>query len=246
MSTGDRSETSSEGGTLTVVMPVYNEQDSLRACAMSWITALDELGIDHQLLILDDGSRDDTPAVLRELAKLPTVRAISKPNEGHGPTILRGYREGVFNSEWVFQVDSDDEIPATAFARVWNARDNHDAVLGRRTGRVQSRGRKAISMVAKITTRLLYRAKISDVNVPYRLMKSETLAPLLERIPDDTFAPNIVISGALARTGADITEVAVPHAERQTGEVSIIGLGALKAAAKSFIQSVRLARSFRV
>ncbi len=231
--------------TLTVVMPVYNEEASLRGCAMSWVEMLTGLGIDHELLILDDGSRDGTPAVVAELMKVPTVRGITKANEGHGPTILRGYHEGVASSEWVFQVDSDDEIPASAFPAVWAAREGHDAVLGRRTGRVQSRGRKAISLVARLTTRLLYGSSISDVNVPYRLMRSDVLAPIIAAIPDDTFAPNVVISGALARSGASLCEVAVPHHHRQTGAVSIVGLRAMKAAARSLVQSVRLSRSFR-
>jgi glycosyltransferase involved in cell wall biosynthesis len=231
--------------TLTVVMPVYNEQDSLAPCVESWVEVLNGLGIDHEILVIDDGSRDSTPEVLTELSALPTVRGISKPNEGHGPTILRGYAEGVVGSEWVFQVDSDDEIPASAFAGVWEARGGHDAVLGVRTGRVQTPGRRLISKIARATTRLAYGARIEDANVPYRLIRSETLSPILDRIPPDTFAPNVVISGALALTGAAIAEVPVPHHERRAGEVSIIGLGALKAAARSFVQSVRLARAFR-
>lgn len=230
---------------LTVVMPVYNEEASLLACASSWLSVLTELGIDHRVVILDDGSSDNTSSVLAELSASPAVEGVTKTNEGHGPTILRGYREAVKTSEWVFQVDSDDEIPASSFPALWDARHEADAVLGRRTGRDQTPDRRIISRVARLTIRLLYKSRITDANVPFRLMRADVLAPILDQIPDDTFAPNIVISGALGGSGARVVELPVPFETRQAGEVSIVGLGAVKAAVRSFVQSVRLARTFR-
>ena len=81
------------------------------------------------------------------------------------------------------------------------------------------------------------------MNCPYRLMRSSTLVPLLEPIPDDTFAPNVVLSGLLARSGARLAEVPVAHRDRTTGVVSILGLRALRAAIRSFGQTVRLSRA---
>ena len=228
---------------LTVVMPVYNEEASLGGCARSWTQTLDDLGIDYRLLIVNDGSKDATADVLAELADHPRVLGVTKDNEGHGPTILRGYRLGVATSTWVFQVDSDDEIPASAFADVWAARDGVDAVFGLRTGRGQSPDRKLISKVAALTSRILLRGRVTDVNVPYRLMRAEVLAPVVAALPADTFAPNVVISGALGRDTDRFTEVPVPHQDRAAGEVSIVGWGAIKAAMRSFRQTVRLARS---
>ena len=230
---------------LTVVMPVYNEVESLPACAASWLDALSDLDIDHRLLIIDDGSRDQTVDVLDSYVDNPDVVGVSKDNEGHGPTILRGYRLAARTSDWVFQVDSDDEIPASAFADVWEARADRDAVFGIRTGREQSPGRKVISRVAAITSRLLLGGRVTDVNVPFRLMRADVLLPVVDALPPDTFAPNVVISGVLGRNQENFTEVPVPHHERKAGQVSIIGFGALEAAARSFLQTVRLSWSLR-
>jgi len=226
-------------------MPVYNEEASLTPCAMSWLETLDALEIDYRLLIVNDGSKDGTAAALDQLDEHDRVTGVSKPNEGHGPTILRGYHLGVRTSDWVFQVDSDDEIPASAFPDVWAARDGHDAVFGIRTGRDQTPDRKIITRVAALTNRVLLKGRSKDSNVPFRLMRSSALAPVIDSIPTDTFAPNIVISGMLSRDRDAFAEVPVPHHEREAGEVSIIGFGAVKAAARSFIQTIRLARSIR-
>lgn len=228
---------------LTVVMPVYNEEASLPDCAASWISMLDQVGADYRVLIINDGSKDTTESVLADLDTHPRVVGITKPNEGHGPTILCGYHVGAQTSEWVFQVDSDDEIPAAAFPAVWAARNGVDAVFGIRTGRFQSLDRKIISKVAAVTTRLMLRGHVRDVNVPFRLMRSTVLAPVINSLPENTFAPNVIIAGALGRDSLSFAEVPVPHNERRTGEVSIVGWGAIKAAMRSFRQTVRLARS---
>jgi len=227
---------------LIVVMPVYNEEASLAACVLSWREVLDGLGLDYEVVVLDDGSSDGTAAVLASLSDGPRVRAVSKANEGHGPTILRGYRDAAERAEWIFQVDSDDEIPADVFGLLWDVRAGNDAVFGVRTDREQPIDRRAISKVAALTSRVLFRSRARDVNVPYRLLRSSALAPLLTAIPPDTFAPNIVISGVLGRDTSRFAEVPVPHHPRRAGQVSIAGLGAVRAAARSFVQTVRLAR----
>jgi glycosyltransferase involved in cell wall biosynthesis len=230
---------------LTVVMPVYNEADCIEACVCSWVEQLSELGIRYRIDIYDDGSTDDTAQVLASVARLPCVRVEKKSNEGHGPTILRGYRNAVAESVWVLQVDSDDEIPASAFPSVWALAGEADAVLGVRVGRQPAMLRLVISKVAAATTRVLFSSPVRDANVPFRLIRSSVLAPIVDRIPLDTFAPNVVISGALGRNGVRLREVEVPFVPRRTGTVSLRGFRTVREAARSFWQTARLARTFR-
>ncbi len=228
---------------LCVVMPVYNEEEIVGQAVESWLDVLDGLGIRYELVAIVDGATDDSEQVLRSVAESRSGLVVdAKPNSGHGPTILRGYRRGVATAEWVFQVDSDDEMPAASFGQLWDLRHDHDAVIGIRDSRLQSPGRRAISLGAKLTTRIAFGCRLSDVNCPYRLMRSSTLGPLLEHIPNDTFAPNVVISGMLSRSGARLAEVPVPHHTRTTGQVSILGMRAVRAALRSLAQTVRLSR----
>ncbi len=228
---------------LTVVVPVYNEEESLPTCVASWIATLDRVGIDYRLLVIDDGSTDATAATVAELDRHERVVAVSKPNQGHGPTILEGYRVAARTSEWVFQVDSDDEIPADAFPALWMLRHGVQAVFGIRLDRYQSLDRKLISWVAALTNRVLLRGQVTDVNVPFRLMRADALRPIVDVLPDDTFAPNVVIAGVLSRDRAAFAELPVPFEPRRSGSASIVGWGALRAAARSFVQTVKLARA---
>jgi len=228
---------------LVVVMPVYNEADGLETYLKAWTETLDSLQIDYEIMALDDGSRDGSGDILERLASSPRIRAVCKQNEGHGPTILRGYADAVQRADWVFQADSDGEIPPSAFPAVWEARADHDAVLGVRSSRNQGPIRAVMSWMARGIVDILLGSTIRDVNIPFRLMRSGILADILPAIPAETFAPNVPISGVISRRGR-VAEVPVPFLPR-AGAGSIAGLRILRIALVSFWQTLRISAKLR-
>ncbi len=226
---------------LVIVIPVYNEADAIAAVLSKWKTAVDKLNIRYRIYAYNDGSKDGTGQILRKIAAESegSIVAIDKKNEGHGPTILRGYKEASDLAEWVFQVDSDDEMPPEGFAKLWAWRNDFDFLVGRRSGRMQAMPRKIVSSVSRLVVRLFYgKNGIWDVNTPYRLMRSASFRSFFFRIPPSTFAPNVILSGLAARSRLRCFELAVPQHDRTTGEVSIKQWKLLKAAVRSFIQTI--------
>jgi glycosyltransferase involved in cell wall biosynthesis len=204
-----------------------------------WDTELAAVGVPCELRVYDDGSRDRTGELLEALAReRPRVVAIRQPNRGHGPTILRGYHDA--RGEWIFQVDSDDEISAEFFPEVWKHRDA-DLVLGYRVGRESSLGRRLVTMMSYWTVRLFFGSGVRDVNTPFRLYRRSALARLLPQVPADAFAPNVILCGLALREGLRITEVPVPHRGRRSGASHIVRLRLWQAAATAFVQTVRVA-----
>jgi glycosyltransferase involved in cell wall biosynthesis len=230
---------------LMVVVPVYNEQDCIAQVLHNWLAVLKPLVSRFKIIVINDGSRDQTALTLEPFAGLPEIEVVNKSNSGHGPTILLGYGKAVAAAEWVFQTDADDEIPAAPFADFWARRAQYDFLFGRRTGRAQGIGRKFISWVARRVIGLCFGSGVADVNVPYRLMRAQLLREQLPRIPPDTFAPNILIAGMAARAGHRICNLDVPYAERRTGTVSIVKWKLLRVAVKAFWQSLRIALGSR-
>lgn len=230
---------------LVVVMPVYNEGGGIAEVVQSWLATLSALQVDGVLRVYDDGSTDDTSRRLEAFAADPRVRVIKQANRGHGPTILRGYREGVAEAEWVFQCDSDGEIDAGCFAGLWDRREGIDLGTVIRTGRRQDPGRRLISAVSRVLIGLLFGRRVKDVNAPFRLMRSAWLAPLLPLIPDDTFAPNLLIAGAASAGRVRVVCLPVPCQPRLAGRSSIIGGRALRAAVRSALQTLRCGRRLR-
>lgn len=179
---------------VVVVMPVYNEQDGIAKVIGDWLGLQERLGIRLQLLVLDDGSRDNTGKVLDALPADPRLTIVHKPNSGHGPTILAGYHRAVAEAEWVFQTDSDDEIPAGQFADLWAAREGVDAVFGYRVGRQQSLPRAFVSGVSRLLLGANRPGRVRDPNCPFRLLRASVLREAIALIPPDTFAPNILLA----------------------------------------------------
>jgi len=207
---------------LALVMPVYNEEECIAEVVESWTSMLDAEKIDYTMIVLNDGSKDRTGEALAAFESNPRVCVINKENGGHGPTILMGYNLAVSIAEWVFQCDSDDEMKPDSFPAMWGMREPYAALFGYRAGRQQPLARKIISATSRKAVGLLFAPGVTDVNTPYRLMRTSYLSDVLARIPPDTFAPNILISGYFAKLEAPIANVPVPHLGRRTGTVSIM------------------------
>ncbi len=226
---------------LCVVMPVYNEQDAIGAVLEKWDGALKGLGIDYEIRPYNDGSKDNSLSVMHEVANKLGNRIVvrDKPNGGHGNTILTGYRDAANDGfDWVFQIDSDDEMGPEKFNELWSRRNGYDFLVGIRDGRIQALPRKVISFVSRLCVRIFYGKSVWDVNTPYRLMRVTAFNPFYAAVPLTTFAPNVILSGLAARHKLRCFETRVPQHDRTTGEVSIKKWKLLKAAAKSFWQTI--------
>lgn len=225
---------------LAVVIPVYNEEACIVSVLEKWIEVLNRLGIDYRIDVYNDGSKDNSLEVMKETEPRFAGRLAvhDKPNGGHGNTILTGYLANCEKAEWIFQVDSDDEMSPESFPGLWRKRADYDFLIGRRDGRKQPLPRRVMSAVSRLTVRIFYGKSVWDVNTPYRLMRTSVFAPIYRLIPLDTFAPNVIITGMAAKRRLRSCEIPVPQQDRQTGEVSIKKWKLFKAAMKSFRQTV--------
>jgi len=225
------------GPELAVVMPVYNEEEIIGEVLDKWARELERLHITFEIHAYNDGSKDNTLHILNEhAAKNNKIFVHNKPNTGHGPTILLGYRENS-DAEWIFQTDSDNEISPKFFEEFWKKREGFDFLIGRRVGREGPPSRRLITCAARTVVRLFYGKGVFDVNCPYRLMRSELFKDLFFNIPPHTFAPNVIVSGVACKNNYRIREIAVVHTGRKTGEVSIRKLKLLKATARALGQT---------
>ena len=231
---------------LAVVMPVYNESECIGDVIESWLQVLSDLTVDFQLIVLNDGSRDNTAEVLDRWAQHTNITIINKKNSGHGPTILEGYRIAVSHAQWIFQCDSDDEISAREFLAFWKQCEEFDALIGVRTHREQNISRSLISAFSRMTISLLCGKGVVDVNAPFRLIRANLLEQALSQIPMDTFAPNVIISGAIARSNARIANLPVEHTNRRTGSPSIVSWRLWRAAIRAFWQTLHCRPTIRV
>ena len=229
---------------VAVVIPVFNEEKLIGECINEWLNVLDSVNLNYEILIIDDGSSDATISIVERYGDNPNIQVIIKQNEGHGPTILAGYKRAVGIAEWVFQADSDNEISPNQFSALWSRRQGQDAVIAWRQGRDQTTVRRLVTFFARVTTKVLFRCHLRDVNIPFRLIRSETLTILLEKIPSDTFAPNIALSGALSLMNYQVEECPVIFNERIVGESSLSNLGAVRKGGRALLELIKISKVF--
>ena len=86
-----------------------------------WYPVVERIGGDSRLVILNDGSKDATYKKIQNYQKNhDRLIGIDKPNEGHGGTILRGYRYAVEKgADYIFQTDSDGQTLPEEFWQFW-------------------------------------------------------------------------------------------------------------------------------
>lgn len=227
-----------EKAELNVIIPVYNEEGAINIVLEKWSKELDRLGINFKIHAYNDGSKDNTLKILNECASNNNkITVHDKVNSGHGSTILLGYKENCY-SDWLFQIDSDDEMGPESFEELWNKRNDYDFLIGSRTERDNPLSRKLITLLSRLTVWIMYGRGVKDVNSPYRLMKCELFKSYYDLIPANTFAPNVIISGICGMNKLRVYEIPVKYTFRTTGEVSIKKFKLLKSALKSFIQTI--------
>ncbi len=225
--------------TLSLVIPVYNEAEAISDVIKSWATCLDELGMVYTIHAYNDGSTDPTLKILNELAQeLDSLDIHTSKNQGHGPTLLKGYNDSSSDT-WIFQTDSDGELSPDDFNVLWRQRKAYDFLIGKRSHRSQSLSRKLVSFVSRTVIHLFYGRGVWDVNSPFRLMRTSVVSAIIAKIPTNTFAPNLIISGMVNLKNINFVETPIHHKNRQTGEGSIKSFRLLVAALKSFGQTIR-------
>lgn len=224
--------------TLAIVIPVYNEEKNIEKVIQDWLNILRPLQIKFKICIYADGPTDNTLAILENIkTNNPELRITHKKNSGHGPTILRGYLDNL-DSAWIFQADSDNEISVSHFPELWQVKDNFDLVIGIRQERKSPMVRKIISLISRLMIRSLYGKGISDTNIPYRLMRTSFFKSLIPIIPQNSFAPNVLISGMAVLKEAKFCSIPVHYNNRQFGPSSLSSLKLFKAVIKSFWQTL--------
>ena len=80
---------------LSIVLPVHNQGDHIEAVVAGYQAALSKLGCRHELILVSNACRDQSPAICRELApSREQVRAIDTPEKGWGRAVKLGLRAG--------------------------------------------------------------------------------------------------------------------------------------------------------
>ena len=221
--TGKEKGTSMEK--LYIIIPAYNEEENIRQVIDDWYPIVEAHNGDGEsrLVIIDDGSKDSTFKIMQECAESrPLFLPLTKPNEGHGATVLYGYHYALeHDADFIFQTDSDRQTLPSEFEPFWDQREQFDMVIGWRNNRQDGISRIIVTKVLKLVIRLCFGVTVTDANTPYRLMKASTLIEHIGMIPEGFNLSNVILSVIYAKKSLKVKYIPITFRPRQGGINSI-------------------------
>lgn len=208
---------------LYIIIPAYNEEKNIKSVIEEWYPVVETIGNGSKIVIIDDGSKDNTYKVMTEMAESrPMLEAKSKPNSGHGATILWGYHYALGQgADYVFQTDSDGQTKASEFAAFWELRKQYAMVIGHRRHREDGKSRVFVTKVLKLVIYLCFGVHVVDANTPFRLMQAEALRENIVLVPEDFFLTNVLISVIYTKKKLSVKYLPITFRPRQGGTNSI-------------------------
>lgn len=209
------SSTTSTIRQVSVVIPVFNEQESIPELLRRTKAACDSLSMAYEIILVDDGSRDDSAAMLRDAAEQldsHVVAVILNRNYGQHSAIMAGFAQA--KGDLIITLDADLQNPPEEIPRLVSAAmEGYDVVGTIRQHRQDSWFRKCAS---RLINQLIQRSTgmaMSDYGCMLRAYRRHIIDAMLTCQERSTFIP--ILANSFAR---NTIELPVKHAEREFGE----------------------------
>ena len=210
-------------------MPAYNESENIVETVKQWYPVIEKInkmeGCEAILAIANDGSKDNTFEVMKNIKEggaFPYFEPLTKPNGGHGATVLYLYRHALNNgADYIFQTDSDGQTDPEEFFPFWRERADYDLQVGLRASRQDGFSRKVVTKVLKAVVKMTFYASLPDANTPFRLMKAKSVRPVLDDIPEGFFLSNVALAAISVKKGLKTRWLPITFKPRQGGVNSI-------------------------
>jgi glycosyltransferase involved in cell wall biosynthesis len=201
---------------LTIFFPAYNDSGTIASLVVAARRAAQQVTTDFEILVVNDGSADDTGAIADELARTYSeVRVIHHPrNRGYGGALRTGFLEA--SKELVFYTDGDAQYDPAELGLLWQALTPEvDLVNGYKISRSDPWHRIVIGRVYHHTVRLLFGLTVRDVDCDFRLMRRA----IFERVVLEHNSGVICLEmmKKIQDAGFRIAEVPVHHYHRAFG-----------------------------
>jgi glycosyltransferase involved in cell wall biosynthesis len=200
---------------ISAVMPAFNEEANLEQSVGRMVAALTARARAFEVIVVDDGSRDGTAAVLERLKAVhPSLRVVRHPvNRGYGAALRSGF--AAVHYPWVFLMDADNQFDPADVAVLLAAAADADIVAGYRKQRRDPLPRRLNAWAFFTLVTILFGRLARDVNCAFKLMRRDLLARM------DLHSEGALINAevlVLARQlHARVVEVPIQHYPRTSG-----------------------------
>ena len=199
---------------VSVVIPVYNEEANLSALMGRLLPVMNDMGKSFEVILIDDGSQDNSLKLLKEFASNPRVRVVELTrNYGQHAAIMAGF--SIVRGDMIVTLDADLQNPPEEIPNLVRVMEEggYDVVGTIRKGRKDSFLRILPSKIINMVARKITGVSMRDWGCMLRAYSRPVVERMIECHEQATFIP------ALATVFAKrVTEIEVAHEERFGGK----------------------------
>lgn len=156
---------------ISIILPVYNEEQNIEAVIKDICSTLPLITDDFEIIIVNDGSKDGTPAILERISRGKSyIKVVThRKNSGYGMAIM----SGVVNARYplVFSMDADGQFNIRELEKALLYFKEFDIVIGYRVNRADSLYRKILAIGYSWLVFLFFGLRLKDVNCGFKLLK---------------------------------------------------------------------------
>lgn len=203
---------------LSVFFPCHNEQENVGRVVLGALEFLPTVSDDFEIIIVDDGSKDDTPIIADRLAaEHETVRVVHhEVNRGYGGALRSGFLAS--SKEWVFYTDGDGQFDIGDLAGILNLACEYDIVTCYRIDRKDSAIRRLNAWAWGKLVNVVLGLNVRDVDCAFKLFRRE-IFDRIEMRSEGALIDAEVLAKA-HRAGYTMAQRGVRHYARQAGQQS--------------------------
>jgi len=224
---------------ISIILPAYNEEANVEQAVEQVAAVAQQLEMDHEIILVNDGSVDRTGEVAREIAqRIPNFQLIEHyPNRGYGGSLKAGFAAAT--QELIAFTPADNQFDFSEIDMLLERlhEENADIVSGYRVDRQDNFFRRLNGWGWNFLVRLMFGYLCRDIDCGFKLFRRELLDHI-KIVSDGAMIDTEFLAGARAR-GFHIAEAPVTHLPRTTGAAT----GAnFKVVLKAFRDLVRFRR----
>ena len=201
---------------ITVFFPCYNEQDNVTKVTQQALDILEGLHADYEIVIVDDGSADNTGRVADQLAaRHPRVRVVHHPhNRGYGAALQSGFQAAT--KDLVFFTDGDGQFDLAELPPWLPLMREYDIVCGYRMNRQDNFVRKMNGWLWTKMTGLAFSLSVRDVDCAFKLFRRSVFEGMKMESTGALISTEILARAT--RRGCRIVQRGVHHYPRTAGK----------------------------
>jgi len=205
-------------GGVSLILPCHNEAENIQAVIEEAKEALGKIAQQYEIIIVDDGSSDRTPELVRNLIRTdPQLRMIQhQSNLGYGSALRTGFKNA--RLRWIFFTDADRQFRVGELEKFIPYLEKSRMVVGYREDRADATHRRIYGRIFSWLVNFLFGLKIKDVNCAFKVFTREIIEG------EELISPGALINAELfilvKRKGIEPIQLAVSHFPRKAGKQS--------------------------